>query len=180
MVLNNVETALKRAALIIQYRNLTVDREEKEEGVTKYFLSKGEKKIVLLCLIDQKTIGIAFVRELKELIDSVGAEKGIIVGVGKYTYSAKSSAPKLGIELIPPTLPPFDIFQHELVPKCEIITKEEKKRLTDAYHAHPYQFPWILNSDPVSIILGAVPGDIIKVNAKSETAGHSVSYRYVV
>jgi DNA-directed RNA polymerase subunit H (RpoH/RPB5) len=50
----------------------------------------------------------------------------------------------------------------------------------EKFHAQPYQFPWIKAADPVSIILGAEPGDVISINAKSETAGTSDSFRYVV
>lgn len=51
------------------------------------------------------------------------------------------------------------------------------------YHnarAEPFQFPWIKASDPVSIILGAKPGDILKTAGHSETAGTYESYRYVI
>ena len=169
----------KRAALIIKYRNLKIDSEEREADTITYYLSKGEKKYIMLCLINQSTIGIAYVRDLKELVEKTGADKGILVGNGKYTYSASSSAPKLKVELIPPTLPFFDIFKHALVPNAEIVSEEEKKALIKTYHAQPYQFPWIKADDPISIVLGAEPGDVIKIMTKSETAGSSESYRYV-
>lgn len=170
----------KRAALILKYRNLKIDSEEREGDTITYYLSRGEQKFVMLCLINQKTIGIAYVRDLRDLVEKTGADKGILVGNGKYTYSAGSSAPKLKVELIPSTLPVFDIFEHEMVSKAEIVSNEEKQALVDKYHAQLYQFPWIKASDPVSIILGAEPGDVIRIKTKSETAGTSDSYRYVV
>lgn len=170
----------RRAALVMKYRNLKIDKEEREGESITYFLSRGEEKFVMLCLIDQSTIGIAFVRQLRDIVEKEGAEKGILVGDGKFTYSAKSSAPKLKVELIPSTLPVFDIFEHKLVSKAEIVGGEAKKELVDRYHAQPYQFPWIHTTDPVAIILGAKPGDVIKITADSETAGTSFSYRYVV
>jgi DNA-directed RNA polymerase subunit H len=170
----------KRAALIIKYRKFKKDREETEGNKITYYLSRGEKKYIMLILIDQQTIGISFVRELKDLIDETGADKGILVGNGKYTYSAKSTAPKLGVELIPPTLPTFDIFEHAMVPRAEIVDEEDKQKLVETYHAQLYQYPWMKVDDPVSIILGAEPGDVIRIIAKSETAGTYESYRYVV
>jgi DNA-directed RNA polymerase subunit H len=170
----------KRAALILKYRNLKIDKEEREGDNITYYLSRGEEKFVMLCLINQKTIGIAYVRELRDLVEKTGADKGIMVGNGKYTYSAGSSAPKLKVELIPRTLPVFDIFDHEMVSKAEIVSDEEKQELVEKYHAQLYQFPWVKASDPVSIILGAEPGDVISIKTKSETAGTSDSYRYVV
>jgi len=50
----------------------------------------------------------------------------------------------------------------------------------ERYHVKPYQLPWIKASDPVAIILGAEPGDIIRIRGRSETAGEYISYRYVV
>jgi DNA-directed RNA polymerase subunit H len=42
------------------------------------------------------------------------------------------------------------------------------------------QFPYILSTDPVAKEIGARPGDLIRVTRKSETAGSSTYYRYVV
>ena len=170
----------KRAALIIKYRKLKVKKKEREGDKTTYFLSRGASNHIFLCIANQKTIGISYIRELKNLIDEKGAEKGVIITDGKYTYSAKANAPKMGIELIPPTIPTFDIFKHNLVSPTEILTEEERERIIKFYHSKPYQFPWIKASDPVAIILGARPGDILRITAHSETAGTYVSYRYVI
>jgi DNA-directed RNA polymerase subunit H len=169
----------KRAALIIKYRKLKIKKKEKEGDKTTYFLSRDASNYVFLCVVGQRTIGISYVRELRDLVEEKGAEKGAIVTDGKYTYSARANAPKMGIELIPPTLPTFDIFKHKLVSPAEILTEEERERILKFYHSEPFQFPWIKASDPVSIILGARPGDILKISAYSETAGTYVSYRYV-
>ena len=170
----------KRAALIIKYRKLKVNKKEKEGDKTTYFLSRGASNCIFLCVADQRNIGISYIRELKDLIEEKGAEKGVIIADCKYTYSARANAPKMGIELIPPTLPTFDIFKHKLVSPTEILTEEERERILKFYHSKPFQFPWIKASDPVSIILGARPGDILKISAYSETAGTYVSYRYVI
>jgi len=170
----------KRASLVIKYRKLKVNKKEEEGDKTTYFLSRGDSNPLFLCIGGQRTIGIAYVRELRDLVEATGADRGAIVTDGKYTYSAKANAPKLGVELIPPTLPTFDIFTHKLVSPTEILSEEERERIIKSYHAKPYQFPWIKASDPVSIILGAKPGDILKTSSSSETAGTYVSYSYVI
>jgi len=170
----------KRVSLLVKYRKLKVDKVEREAEKIVYHLSRGDKRYMILCVLDQKTIGISYVRELKALVDKEGAAKGILVGDGKYTYSAKNTSGQIGIELIPPTLPTFDIFEHELVPRHVILTEEERSQVLERFHAKPYQFPWIKASDPISIILGAEPGDIIRAIGDSATAGSSESYRYVV
>ena len=175
------ETLEERLAhMIMKYRKLKIEKSERIDDRIVYYLSKGGEKQVMLCVLGQKTIGISYVRELKELVDKEEASKGIMVVSGKYTYSSKSTAEQLGLELIPPTIPSFDIFEHEMVPYHEIVSEEERARILEKYHAEPYQFPWIKSSDPISIILGAQPGDIIRVVGKSDTAGKYESYRYVV
>jgi DNA-directed RNA polymerase subunit H (RpoH/RPB5) len=170
----------KRAALIIQYRNLIVDSVEKEDEQITYRLSRGDEKYLLHILLNKKTIGIAYIRALRDQIATEEVDGGIIVGDGKYTYSARSNAPEMNIELIPPSLPIFDIFKHELVPLHILLSKEERQQVAEKYHAEPYQFPWIKQSDPISIIIGAKAGDVLKIIQKSETAGKYEGYRYVV
>ncbi len=170
----------KRAALIIKYRKLNVDSVEKDEDKLVYRLSRGDEKYIMHVLLGKATIGIAYIRELRDKVNEEEVTGGLIVGDGKYTYSARSSAPEMNIELIPPTLPIFDIFEHDLVPLHEVVSQEERKELSEKYHAEPFQFPWIKSVDPISIILGAKPGDIVRITQKSETAGKYETYRYVV
>ena len=170
----------KRALLLIKYRKLKVKKKEEEGDITTFFLFRGDYTSIYLCIEGQKTIGIAYVRTLRDLIEESGADHGAIITDGKYTYSAKANAPKLGVELVPPTIPTFDIFKHKLVSPTEILSEEERERVVKLYSAKPFQFPWIKVSDPVSIILGAKPGDILKSSVSSETAGTHISYRYVV
>jgi DNA-directed RNA polymerase I, II, and III subunit RPABC1 len=170
----------KRAALIIKYRKFNVDSVEKAEDKLVYHLSRGEQKYLMHVLMEKNTIGISYIRDLKDQVDAEGVQGGIIVGDGKYTYSARSTAPEMSIELIPPSMPAFDIFEHSLVPVHEIVGEEEKRALVDRYHAEPFQFPWIKATDPIAIILGAKAGDVVKITQKSETAGKYDTYRYVV
>ncbi|RLF27275.1 MAG: DNA-directed RNA polymerase subunit H [Thermoplasmata archaeon] len=74
----------------------------------------------------------------------------------------------------------FDILKHELVPHHEILSDEEKKQLIEKYNLTPDQLPKILDSDPVSVSIGAKPGQIVKIIRKSHTAKEAVAYRLVV
>ena len=170
----------KRAALIIQYRNFNVDAVEKDEEKLVYRISRDDEKYLMHILLNKKTVGIAFIRELRDQIEAEGVTGGIIVSDGKYTYSARSNAIEMSIELIPSSLPIFDVFKHAYVPVHEVVSDEERTAIAKKYHAEPYQFPWIKVTDPISIILGAKPGDVLKITQDSETAGEYYSYRYVV
>ncbi|RLG94964.1 DNA-directed RNA polymerase subunit H [Candidatus Bathyarchaeota archaeon] len=77
-------------------------------------------------------------------------------------------------------IPSFNIFEHEMVPKHEILSDEEREELLRKYRIKPYQIPHIKRSDPAVFLIGAKPGDIIKITRKSPTAGTYVTYRYVV
>ncbi|MGB9714641.1 MAG: DNA-directed RNA polymerase subunit H [Candidatus Bathyarchaeales archaeon] len=84
------------------------------------------------------------------------------------------------MELLPKTFPVFDIFEHALVPKHEILTEEERKQVLAQYRVQPYQLPQIKASDPAVKAIGAKPGDILRIIRKSPTAGEHIAYRYVV
>ncbi|NHW45019.1 MAG: DNA-directed RNA polymerase subunit H [Candidatus Verstraetearchaeota archaeon] len=74
----------------------------------------------------------------------------------------------------------FTILDHELVPKHILLSKEEKRQLLEQLKIRPEQLPWIRASDPVAKLIGAKPGDIVKIIRKSPTAGETVAYRFVV
>jgi DNA-directed RNA polymerase subunit H (RpoH/RPB5) len=74
----------------------------------------------------------------------------------------------------------FDITKHMLVPQHEIISEKEKEDLFKKYNITPDQLPKILDTDPVSISIGAKPGQLIKIIRKSHTAKQAVAYRLVV
>jgi len=74
----------------------------------------------------------------------------------------------------------YDLFEHQLVPKHELLSKKDAAELMEGLHIQPHQLPYIKASDPTSQALTAEPGDILRITRKSPTAGHVVVYRYVV
>ncbi len=76
--------------------------------------------------------------------------------------------------------PSYDVFQHELVPQHILLKPEEAKDVLGQYHIKPFQLPYIKSSDPAARSVKAKPGDILKVVRRSQTAGESDFYRYVV
>ena len=73
----------------------------------------------------------------------------------------------------------FNIMNHDLVPLQTIISEKEKEELFIKYDITPNKLPKILNTDPVSIFIGAKPGQIVKIIRKSHTAKEAVAYRLV-
>ncbi|MDV3244211.1 MAG: DNA-directed RNA polymerase subunit H [Nitrososphaerales archaeon] len=77
-------------------------------------------------------------------------------------------------------VPPFPISTHFLIPKHELLTKEEAEQVVAKHNATPGQFPYILVTDPLAKEIGAKPGNFVRITRRSETSGSSVYYRYVV
>ena len=74
----------------------------------------------------------------------------------------------------------YDVFAHELAPKHVLLSEEEAKEVLGRYHIRPYQLPYIKITDPAARTIGAKPGDVVRIIRKSQTAGESDFYRYVV
>ncbi|HUI85999.1 MAG TPA: DNA-directed RNA polymerase subunit H [Nitrososphaerales archaeon] len=77
-------------------------------------------------------------------------------------------------------VPPFKVSTHFLIPKHELLTREEADKIAPMFNATPGQFPYILATDAIAKEIGAKAGDFVKITRRSETAGSSVYYRYVV
>ena len=74
----------------------------------------------------------------------------------------------------------INVFQHELVPKHVVLDKKEAEEVLRKYHVRPYQFPYIKVSDPTCQMIGAKPGDLVRIVRRGPTAGEAAAYRYVI
>ena len=72
------------------------------------------------------------------------------------------------------------VTDYVLVPKHEILSDEDKKRLLTEFNATESQFPYLFAIDPVAREMGAKPGDMVKITRVSDTAGMTTYYRFVV
>ncbi len=67
-----------------------------------------------------------------------------------------------------------------MIPKHELLTKEESAQVLARFNSSPSQFPYIQSTDSIAKEIGAKPGDFVRITRSSETAGTSTYYRYVV
>jgi DNA-directed RNA polymerase subunit H len=74
----------------------------------------------------------------------------------------------------------IDIRKHELVPKHTLLDEKEKDEVLRKYNITLKQLPRIPASDPVIILLNGQPGDVVKIDRKSTTAGVAEYYRVVI
>lgn len=73
-----------------------------------------------------------------------------------------------------------NILTHEMVPKHEVLSKEEQKAVLEHYNITKEKLPKITSGDPIIKAIKAKPGEIIKITRESPTAGETIYYRLVV
>jgi len=73
-----------------------------------------------------------------------------------------------------------DISKHKLVPKHAILGDADRQELLKRYNITLNHLPRMLITDPMSKVLAAKPGDVVKIVRDSPTAGKAVYYRVVV
>jgi DNA-directed RNA polymerase subunit H len=172
----------RKAEVLIKLRGYKLLKKQKREDAVEYLVDipRDKQKAVVWCVPGETTVGINSINRLSKAMKDADVERGIIVTDGRYTHAVKQGAKKKKIELLPKTFPAFDLFQHRLVPKHEILSEEEKAELLLKYRVQPYQLPQISSLDPTVKAIGAKPGDILRVIRKSPTAGEHLAFRYVV
>jgi DNA-directed RNA polymerase subunit H len=74
----------------------------------------------------------------------------------------------------------IDVTSHKMVPKHRVLTPEEAEEVCQRFGIVPQRLPKIQSKDPAVKAIAAQPGDILRIERESETAGVSVAYRIVV
>lgn len=75
----------------------------------------------------------------------------------------------------------YNVTEHALVPKHEIVSNEEKNELMIKYNLETEdQLPLIKKNDPVAKYLGMKVGNVCKITTYSETHGIYTKYRLCV
>jgi DNA-directed RNA polymerase subunit H len=172
----------RKAQVLIKLRKYKLIKKEKHDGTIAYVVDIPEEKqkAIVWCILDQATVGITAMNALYKVMKEKEIERAMVVTEGRYTHAVKQGAKKKNVELLPKSFPVFDIFEHALVPKHEILTEKEQTELLARYKVQPYQMPQVKSTDPAVKAIGAKPGDMLKITRKSPTAGEHVAYRYVV
>jgi DNA-directed RNA polymerase subunit H len=171
----------KKAEVLIHLRGYKEEKRKKsDDGITTFIAKAKTGTVMLYCVPGQGTIGIQYVNKLAKIMKDEEVDRGMIITSGRYTQAAKQNAKKKHIELIPRMFPAFNLFEHAMVPKHEILSDKEKEELLQKFKVHPYQLPYIRFSDPGVKAIGARPGEVVKITRNSPTAGKYYAYRFVV
>ena len=171
----------RKAQILIGLRGYKLVKHSKHKDASSFLVKTAEdKKMLIWCLSTQGTVGVQAINQTKKAMKDAKVERGLMVTGGRYTQAAKTLARKYGIELIPRIFPSFNLYEHVLVPRHEIVASDEREKLLNEYRVQPYQLPRLKASDPAVKAIGAKPGDIVKITRESPSAGKYLSFRYVV
>jgi DNA-directed RNA polymerase subunit H len=172
----------RKAQVLIKLRKYKLIKKEKQDGTIAYIVDipEDKQKAIVWCILNQATVGITAMNALYKVMKEKEIERAMVVTEGRYTHAVKQGAKKKNVELLPKSFPVFDIFEHALVPKHEILTEKERAELLARYKVQPYHMPQVKSTDPAVKAIGAKPGDMLKITRKSSTAGEHAAYRYVV
>lgn len=133
-----------------------------------------------------KALGVAPISDKSERMEHDGVRRAILVLQTGLTPPAKNAIEKLSagdrcvMEVFLENELLVNITRHELVPKHEVMTPEEKSRLLVRYKLKESQLPRIQKTDPVARYYGLNHGQVVKISRPSETAGRYVTYRFCV
>jgi DNA-directed RNA polymerase subunit H len=136
-------------------------------------------KYVVWIMKEARVIGIALLRDLTGKMEENEAQRGMLVGGSRYTPAAKKYAASSRIELVEGGYASFDLFEHELVPKHWIASDEEIELVLSHYKINKSQLPRISFDDPAVKVLGALRGQVLRIERDSLTSGNSYYYRLV-
>uniref|UniRef100_A0A7S1N9M2 DNA-directed RNA polymerases I, II, and III subunit RPABC1 n=1 Tax=Eutreptiella gymnastica TaxID=73025 RepID=A0A7S1N9M2_9EUGL len=73
-----------------------------------------------------------------------------------------------------------NVTRHELVPKHQPLSDEEKRDFLKKHKLKEKDLPRIQQADPVTCYFGLSKGQVFRITRKSETAGTYITYRMVM
>lgn len=74
----------------------------------------------------------------------------------------------------------LNLIEHIYIPKCNLLSIDDSKKVVDEYYSQKKNFPKIFLSDPLSRYYHAQLGQLFRIIHPSETSGFSICYRVVV
>ena len=147
--------------------------------------SKDENTFLLIYFVYDFKVSVKRMKSIKELLDDDPQKYECLILVYKSAITAfakqfiSNDVNDLLVQVFSENELSFNITKHELVPKHELLTIEEKKQILKIYKTSSNHFPIILASDPVARYYGLLPGSMVRITRPSVTAKIYISYRVV-
>ncbi len=150
------------------------------------FVISGQAGDILVHWHTPRKLGSQEFTNLVSNIRSSHAERAIVLIEDSVTHCAKATLKSLKqkgtyIDVFTMEEMQFNVSHHNLVPKHEVCSQEEKSRVMKAYAVDRTQLPNIKTADAMVRYLGVPKGKLIRIIRDSDTMkGHkTISYRLV-
>jgi DNA-directed RNA polymerase subunit H (RpoH/RPB5) len=139
-----------------------------------------DEKIIVRVATGEKSIGVSVIRTLLKIAEKEEVTETHLVSDAPLTPQAKKMVAEHGIRYLSMKNVLIDILQHDLVPKHTILSTEEKEDLFNELKIEASQLPKVRRTDPIIKLLNGKPGDVVRIQRQSPTAGVSIYYRLIV
>jgi DNA-directed RNA polymerase I, II, and III subunit RPABC1 len=159
------------------------DKDDVLSFMTLLYKKSYSDKIIVLWPNESST---GTIKKIQAKMEQENIKRAIIIINGTLSSSAKGEISKFSsqgtyINVYTLIEAQFNVMNHYLVPKHDICTETEKKKLLKSYAIKEENIPSILLEDPAIRHIGAIKGQLVKITRSSETqlGLNSVSYRIV-
>ena len=168
--------------LSVLFQNKQLDMLLENENNTKLYIKYHLGKSVRPANVNE------YVEDLFDLEEILKKDDGLLIVVkdepnDTLTTLVKQiwNTSKRYVSLIHIARLQFNILEHELVPKHERITQEEKESIYKLYNINSdEQVPEISRFDPVALAICLRPGELCKITRQSKTSILSNFYRLCI
>ncbi|KAK6928876.1 RNA polymerase, subunit H/Rpb5 C-terminal, partial [Dillenia turbinata] len=144
-------------------------------------VSNPSKKIlVIFCgreeIKKQDILGV-----FSQITERVNLQRVILVLRGRINHYAQKEADNFAIKVeifkINDLL--VNITKHALQPKFEVLSAEEKAKLSEKYKLDNKQYPWMLATDAIARYYGLEKGQVVKITYTGGCADSLITYRCI-
>lgn len=185
-----IDTILKNIIKMLTERKLLASGKFKE-NYNKLLKQKNDERIfkiksdfseeeVHIMIINGKISSIKKIQGIDAFLVTANKNKKIFIGNGisqkafKQFIDLDNSEVFFEYELL------MNIIDHELQPKFELLSNDEKDTKLREYDLILSNIPRMLKTDVIARYYNAKPGDIFRIIRPSAYSGLGFSYRYVV
>ncbi|XP_059597514.1 DNA-directed RNA polymerase V subunit 5C isoform X2 [Vitis vinifera] len=141
--------------------------------------SPSKKILVVFCGTDE--IRKAVIRVIFQQINREGLHRLILVLQSKMNSHARKVVDEypIKVEFFQITELLINITKHVSVPKHEILSAQEKRKLVNKYKLEDKQFPIMQKDDAIARYYGLEKGQVVKITYKGGMTDSLVTYRCV-
>ena len=178
-LLKNRKYIVNDDMLNITYNDFCQKYKEKSD-LTMVFFDNNQNSIFIFYPNDEK-VGVKQLRLYLDIMVNENIKNAILIVKECVTGFAKqelnSDISEYRIEDFTESEMQYDITEHQLQPKFEVLTPYQKNILLKKYNITDDNLPIIIQTDPIARYYGLSIGDILKITRKSETAGKCNTFR---